>query len=177
MTGDPSLIPSLVEEALRYDAPVQLLLRTASRDVELAGVPIPAGSIVAPLFGSANRDERVFAEPDRFDVTRGPRDHVAFGHGIHFCLGAALARLEARVAFETLVPRMRNPVLAEEHLTWVDSLIMRGPKRLRLRFEPMAPTACPQATPSARALRPTGSGGIGSAQRVRSTREHWTGPR
>ena len=146
VTGAPSLIPSLVEEALRYDAPVQWLLRTASRDVELAGVTIPAGSIVAPLFASANRDERVFAEPDRFDVTRGPRDHVAFGHGIHFCLGAALARLEARVAFETLLPRVRNPVLAEEQLTWVDSLIMRGPKRLRLRFEPMARTACPRAT-------------------------------
>src|SRR2546430_745891 len=146
VTGDPSLIPNLVEEALRYDAPVQLLLRTASRDVELAGVPIPAGSTVAPLFASANRDERVFAEPDRFDVTRGPRDHVAFGHGIHFCLGAALARLEARVAFETLLPRVRNPVLADEQLTWVDSLIMRGPKRLRLCFEPMARTACPHAT-------------------------------
>ena len=146
VTGAPSLIPSLVEEALRYDAPVQLLLRTASRDVELAGVTIPAGSIVAPLFASANRDERVFAEPDRFDVTRGPRDHVAFGHGIHFCLGAALARLEARVAFETLLPRVRNPVLAEEQLTWVDSLIMRGPKRLGLRFEPMARAAYPHST-------------------------------
>src|SRR5439155_23126835 len=102
-------------------------------------------SIVAQLIASANRDERVFAEPERFDVTRGARDHVAFGHGIHFCVGAAVARLEARVAFEILLRRVRNPVLAEEQLTWVDSLIMRGPKRLRLRFEPMARTASPRA--------------------------------
>ncbi len=136
VTRDPALVPALVEEALRYDPPVQLLPRTATRDVELGGVTIPGGSLVAPLFGSANRDEATFAEPDRFDVTRPAREQLAFGHGIHFCLGAALARLEARIAFEVLLAIMHRPALAEEEVSWVESLTLRGPKRLRLRFEP-----------------------------------------
>ena len=135
VTADRGLVPDLVEEALRYDNPVQLLFRTATRDTVLAGTPIPAGSVTAPLFASANRDERVFRDPDRFDISRKPLDHVAFGHGIHFCLGAALARLEARVAFDVLLARIRRPVLLEEEITWVDSFVMRGPRRLRLGFE------------------------------------------
>jgi cytochrome P450 len=137
---DPALVPALVEEALRYDAPVQLLLRTATEDTEIAGVPIPKGALVAPLFASANRDESVFPDPDRFDVTRNPRDHLAFGHGIHFCLGAPLARLEARIAFEVLLARLVDVALDEEEVAWVQSLVMRGPKRLGLRF---AATAAP----------------------------------
>jgi len=121
-----------VEEALRYDAPLQFTLRTATRDVELAGITIPKGAIVAPLSGSANRDERVFPDADRFDVTRNPKDQLAFGHGIHFCLGAALARLGARVAFEELLPRIRDPSRRDEHLTWTNVLTLRGPTALRL---------------------------------------------
>jgi cytochrome P450 len=132
--AQPALIPSLVEEALRYDTPATMLFRTATRDVELGGAAISKGAVVAPLFGSANRDEAVFPDPDRFDVARDPRDHLAFGQGIHFCLGAALARLEARSAFEVLLPGLRKPVLDQESLTWLPSLVFRGPTRLRLRF-------------------------------------------
>ncbi|HXJ36285.1 MAG TPA: cytochrome P450 [Candidatus Eisenbacteria bacterium] len=132
----PQLIPPMIEEGLRYDPPVQFLFRTATCDVDLAGVTIPQGAMVAPLFASANRDERVFADPDRFDVTRNPKDHLAFGHGLHFCLGAALARLEARVAFEELLPRLGHPTRVDDQLTWTPALTMRGPTALRLRFQP-----------------------------------------
>ena len=98
---------------------------------------IPKGAVVAPLFASANRDERVYAAPDRFDVTRRPRDHLAFGHGIHFCLGAALARLEARIAFEVLLARIGTPALREPTIPWVHSLVLRGPQSLHLQFEPL----------------------------------------
>ena len=133
--ADLSLVPSLVEEILRYESPVQFLLRTAVDDVELAGVKIPRDAVVAPIFGSANRDERVFPDSDRFDVTRNPKDHLAFGHGVHFCLGAALARLESRIALETLLPRLREPKLTEP-VRWLSRLSMRGPEKLRLRFTP-----------------------------------------
>jgi cytochrome P450 len=130
----PEAVPALVEEALRWDGPVQMLLRTATRDVDVAGARIQQGQTVVPVFASANRDERVFPDPDRFDVTRHPREHLAFGHGVHFCLGAALARLEARSAFEWLLPRLRKPVLAEDAVPWLGSLVFRGPTRLRLAF-------------------------------------------
>ncbi len=136
VTAEPSLVPNLVEEALRYDGPVHLLLRAATEEVELAGVKIPKDAAVAPLFASANRDERAFPEPDRFDVTRRKTGQLAFGLGAHFCLGAPLARLEARIAFEVLLARVRNPVFAEERVAWVNSLIFRGPKQLRLEFDP-----------------------------------------
>jgi len=135
VTRTPALVPGLVEEALRYDAPVQFTLRTATQDVELAGVTIPQGALVAPLSGSANRDEQVFPDADRFDVTRNPKDQLAFGHGIHFCLGAALARLEARVAFGELLPRIRDPIRQDELVSWTNVLTLRGPTALRLRFE------------------------------------------
>ncbi|TMB24836.1 MAG: cytochrome P450 [Deltaproteobacteria bacterium] len=135
VTRTPALVPGLVEEALRYDAPVQFTLRTATQDVELAGVTIPQGTLVAPLSGSANRDEQVFPDADRFDVTRNPKDQLAFGHGIHFCLGAALARLEARVAFGELLPRIRDPIRQDELVSWTNVLTLRGPTALRLRFE------------------------------------------
>jgi cytochrome P450 len=130
----PALVPGLVEEALRYDAPVQLLWRTATREVVLSGATLPRDATVGLLFGSANRDEAVFPEPDRFDVTRAPRDHLAFGHGVHYCLGAALARLEARLALDALLPRMREPEVVGEPPPNLRSLVFRGPVRLPLRF-------------------------------------------
>jgi cytochrome P450 len=132
LRADPGRIPAMVEESLRYDAPVQLLLRTAVHDVELAGTRIPAGAPVLPLFASANRDETVFPDPDRFDVDRDPRDHLAFGHGIHYCLGAHLARLEARIAFQVLFEELPPLELLEERIRWVPALVLRGPERLRV---------------------------------------------
>jgi cytochrome P450 len=103
---DPARIPGAIEEFLRYDSPVQGLARTTTAPVTLHGVTIPEGSKVLLLFGSANHDERVIPEADRFDVLRAPNPHVAFGFGAHFCLGANLARLEARIAFEELLARL-----------------------------------------------------------------------
>jgi cytochrome P450 len=134
---DISLVPNLVEEALRYDAPVQFLLRRAAQDVELAGTVIPRDSLVTIIFASANRDERKFADPDRFDVTRDAQGHLAFGHGIHFCLGAPLARLEARIALEEIVTRLPDLRRVDEAIELVDSPFLRGPKRLPLTFTPI----------------------------------------
>jgi cytochrome P450 len=135
---DPSRIPALVEEALRYDSPIQFLFRTARREVELAGVKIPAGATVMPLIGSANRDEAQFPNADRFDPSRNTQGHLAFGLGIHFCLGASLARLEARIALEELLPRFAAFERVEPRVQYVDSYIVRGPKKLPLRVEAAA---------------------------------------
>lgn len=102
---EPRLIASAVEEVLRYDTPVQWLMRATTRPTELGGCEMPEGARVLVLFGSANRDERRYAQPDAFLVDRNPSDHLGFGAGIHFCLGAGLARLEARVVASTLLAR------------------------------------------------------------------------
>jgi cytochrome P450 len=101
-----SVPPPAVEELLRFDAPIQMLARTATRPVELHGGVIPKGARVGLVWASANRDERHWADPDRLDLTREPKRHVAFGEGIHHCLGAPLARLEATIAFEELFRRI-----------------------------------------------------------------------
>ena len=100
---------SFIEESLRFESPVQGLMRRTTRDVELHGVTIPANSLVTPRYGAANRDERKFPEPDRFDIRR--RDapqHMAFGLGTHFCVGAALARQEMKTSFEMLLGRLTD---------------------------------------------------------------------
>ena len=134
--ADPRLIPGLLEETLRYDSPIQAIPRKVMADVELAGTKLPKDAFAMVLFGSANRDEAQFHEPDRFDIHRNPQGHVAFGHGIHFCLGASLARLEARVAFEELLTRCRNLRLEGEEIPLIDSTLLRGPKSLPLTFQP-----------------------------------------
>lgn len=101
---DPSLLPSAIEEMLRYWPPVMDFRRTATRDLELAGQEIRAGDKVVVYHASANRDETVFPEPDRFDITRTPNDHVSFGFGPHYCLGAHLARVQMRAIFRELLP-------------------------------------------------------------------------
>ncbi|MGR7027420.1 cytochrome P450 [Geodermatophilus sp. URMC 62] len=109
---DPSLIPAAVEETIRHSSPLQLVGRTTSREVTLHGVTIPAGGRVVLVYGAANRDERRFPDPDRFDVTRGVARHLGFGEGRHGCLGAPLARLEARVALEEALPVLGDYALA-----------------------------------------------------------------
>jgi len=132
---EPERVPALVEEALRFDSPIQVVFRTVSQDTELAGTRIPRGAVVAALLGSANRDERAFAEPDRFDVERDTRGHLAFGFGPHFCLGAALARLEARVALEALVPELVHCKRIGERGARIDSFLVRGRAHLDIVAE------------------------------------------
>lgn len=103
--SDPALIPDAVTEVLRYWSPSQYQGRTTTTDVEWYGCVVPKGARILLLTGAANRDEREFPEPDRFDVTRRPETHIGFGHGVHFCLGASLARLESRVALEEFTRR------------------------------------------------------------------------
>jgi cytochrome P450 len=130
---DPALAANLVEETLRFDGPVQLLFRRATRDLELAGTRIAAHQIVVPLLGSANRDERHWgADAEEFRATRDAQGHVGFGFGVHFCLGASLARLEARCALEALVPELPRFRRREREVEYVDSAIIRGPRRVEL---------------------------------------------
>ncbi len=114
LAREPQRIPTAVEEMLRWVTPIQNMARTAARDVELRGQKISAGEKVLLLYPSANRDEKVFRDPFRFDVTRTPNDHLAFGIGAHFCLGANLARLELRVMFEEALRRLPDLRLASE---------------------------------------------------------------
>lgn len=132
----PSLVPSAIEEVLRYRSPFQVTFRLAKRDVELRGAHVPRGSRVFAMIGSANRDPAAFADPDRFDVTREPNGHLAFGHGIHFCLGAALSRLEAKIALGDLLARTHSFALASDE-PWAPRTAFHvlGPTRLPLRFE------------------------------------------
>lgn len=135
---DLSLIPQLIEEGLRYHSPVQVLFRQATQAVEIAGTTIPAKATVMPLLASANRDVRKFPDPDRFDITRNTDGHVAFGHGVHFCLGAPLARAEAKVALEALLPYLSSFKVNSPAVRWLDAFFVRGPKTLPLAFAEVA---------------------------------------
>jgi cytochrome P450 len=142
VSADPSLIPNFVEEALRVESPVQCLFRTAKVDTEVEGVRVPQNARLAIMYGAANRDAEQFPDPDRFDVRRpNAKMSVAFGAGIHFCLGASLARLEGKVAFETLLTRLRNVRLAEGKNNFRHTInpIVRGLEALHLEFTPIAP--------------------------------------
>jgi cytochrome P450 len=105
---DRSLLPQAIEEAVRWEPPLLTITRVATRDTELAGVPIPAGSSVMPMLGAANRQDDRYPDPDRFDIFRPARAHIGFGHGVHVCLGMHLARLEMRVALNLLFDRLPN---------------------------------------------------------------------
>jgi cytochrome P450 len=131
--ADRSLVPSLVEETLRWDAPVQIVFRRSTRDVEIDGHPIPRDHHVVAILGSANRDERHWGPTAAaFDVARNPQGHFAFGFGAHFCLGAALARLEGRVALSALIDELPRLERRDARLEYVDSFLVRGPRRLAL---------------------------------------------
>lgn len=134
LRADPSLVPKAVEEALRYDAPVQALLRGTRTPVDVAGTHLPADSLVMVLFGSANRDTRTFENAAAFKLDRANNQHLGFGAGIHLCLGAALARLEARVALDELLARTRS-IEPRGPATRVDSFILRGLARLPVTLD------------------------------------------
>ena len=134
---EPELIRPAVEELLRHSGPVEgSTERVAREDIELGGVTIPRGEMVLVMLASADRDPAHFAEPDRLDLTRDNRQHLAFGHGIHYCLGAPLARLEGQIALGTLVRRFPNLRLAvpPDELTWRPGMIIRGLAHLPVAF-------------------------------------------
>jgi len=130
LKADPSLAQRAVEEWLRYDGPSGALARVASGDMEFGGRTIRSGQRVFAFMNAANRDPRAFAEAERFDIGRDPNPHLTFGHGIHFCLGAPLARLEAQIAATRLAERFPDIGLACRAPDWHDSLILRGVKAL-----------------------------------------------
>jgi cytochrome P450 len=134
LQANPALVENAVEELLRYDSPVQRTARIAHTDAEVAGQPIARGSMVVTVLGAANRDPAHFVDPDRLDITRRDPRHIAFGFGIHFCLGAPLARVEGQVALGTLARRMPGLALAEDTQEWRESSVLRGLKRLPVRF-------------------------------------------
>lgn len=134
LVADPSLAGSAVEEYLRYDGPSGALARVAAADLELGGKTIREGQRLFAFMNSANRDPEAFADPDRFDIGREPNVHLTFGHGIHFCLGAPLARLEAQIAATRLAERLPDVRLSGGDPEWHDSLILRGVKRLPLQL-------------------------------------------
>ncbi len=135
LLADPSLVPSAVEEMLRWVTPVMYFRRTATRDTELRGVPIKENQKVCVYYSSANRDEDVFPRPEEFDVGRTPNEHLAFGVGQHFCLGNSLARLEIRVMFEELIRRMPDIELAGP-VRRLRSNFINGYKSIPVRFTP-----------------------------------------
>jgi cytochrome P450 len=134
---DPELVPQALEEVLRFRSPVQFMFRVVGRDTEMGGHTLRENDRVIALIGSANRDSSRFDQPHRFDITRSPNPHLSFGHGVHYCLGAPLARLEAKVALRIILERLPNlERVGRERQPLSDSLILHGVKRLPLRFSP-----------------------------------------
>jgi cytochrome P450 len=133
----PALMPSAVEEILRWTSPANYFMRVATQDCELHGKPIKRGDRVVVWFTSANRDEEVFAEPFRFDIKRSPNDHLAFGYGEHFCLGARLARMETRVMLEEILRGLPGLQLAGE-IERMYAVVVSVIKRMPVRFAPIA---------------------------------------
>jgi cytochrome P450 len=136
LRSDPGVIPNFVEECLRLESPIKGSFRLALQNTSLAGVHIPAGSIVMAMIGAANRDPRVFEDPDRFDARRtNAWRNIAFGHGEHFCPGASLARAEARISFARLLARLDDFQLVDPGaLSYIETFIIRGLNDLPLRF-------------------------------------------
>ncbi len=130
----PERVPAALEEVLRYDSPVQMTSRIVKADCTLSGHRLRAGQQLLLMLGAANRDPAAFADPERFDITRGEVRHLSFSHGLHFCLGAQLARLEGTLALEALVTRYPNMRLPEQTIVWRNNTILRGPKELWLEL-------------------------------------------
>lgn len=136
LRGEPALVPAFVEEMLRFDGPSQSLPRFTTCDLTLAGVDIPARSLVLALVGSAGRDERRFADPDRFDLDRRSAGALNFGHGVHFCLGAALARMEAQIAVSALLRHFAKLERLPGPIAYNRTMTVRGPVSAPLRLHP-----------------------------------------
>jgi cytochrome P450 len=134
LRAEPGLIPNAIEELLRYEAPSPVQARTVMRDVRLYDQTVPAGSRMLLLTGAAGRDEREFTDPDRFDVMRRFERHVSFGYGIHFCLGASLARLEGRIALEETLARFPEWAVDETAAEMVHTSTVRGWAKLPIRY-------------------------------------------
>jgi cytochrome P450 len=134
LAADQAHIPKFVEEVLRHDSPGHGTFRVTTQPVELAGTTIPAGALVLLLMASSNRDERRFPDADRFDMDRQHERPLAFGYGIHFCLGAPLARLEGRIACEALLSRFEGFIRPPGEIAWNQSLTVRGPVSLPVEF-------------------------------------------
>jgi cytochrome P450 len=132
LVSDPSIVPGAVEECFRYAPSITLFGRRALHDTVLAAVPISAGEAVFVSIAAANRDPRRFPNPDVFDICRRDNEHLTFGGGIHYCLGATLARAEAQVIFATLARRYPNMRLAEQTIEWRGTISFRGPKAVRV---------------------------------------------
>ncbi len=132
LRADPSLLSSALEELLRFDTPLSLFERWVLEPIEVEGVPIPRGGEVALLFGSANRDPAAFERPDELDLARDPNRYLSFGAGIHYCLGAPLAKLEFEIAFGTLLRRVPRLELVEPPC-WKPTFVLRGLEALRVR--------------------------------------------
>jgi cytochrome P450 len=126
------LVEDALDESLRFDSPFQFTFREANRDVEVSGVTVPAGARILNMIGAANRDPAHFEHPDVFDITRKAA-HVGFGHGVHFCLGAALARLESTIALRALVPHLANFEIDEDNVVRRESLLIWGHTSIPLR--------------------------------------------
>ncbi len=133
LAADRSLATQAVEEMLRYDTPTQRFHRVATQDIELHGQTIRRGQSVLVMYGSGNRDERKFTDPDRFDIGRAPGRHLAFGHGTHFCLGAQLARALSRIFLEEWFARVRGFEILKEQVVRMHSPVFRGLSRMPVR--------------------------------------------
>ncbi len=135
LNARPTLTPGFIEEALRYEGPMQYTFRMARHDFALFGHSIKKGQILVFLFGAANRDPAVFSEPDTFDITQKRPSHLTFGYGLHHCIGAATARMEAEITFSTLLSRTSNIHLLTSNPEWRDVFRFRGLKSLSVQFD------------------------------------------
>jgi cytochrome P450 len=133
LVADPSLIPDAIEESLRFNTSAQRFKRCIQVDTELHGQTMKAGDFVMLAYGSANRDERMFSDPDTYDITRRPKRHLGFGGGVHSCLGAMLARVACQVVFEEFLKAVPEFTRMDEQLSWVPSSNFRSPRVLRLK--------------------------------------------
>ena len=177
---DRSLLPSAVEEMLRYVTPVMHFRRTATMDLELHGQEIQEGDKIVFWHISANRDESAFENPDTFDITRSPNNHIAFGGGgPHFCLGANLARMEIMVMFDRLLDRMPD-IRLDGEVQRLQSNFINGTKHIPVAFAPSAPSAarrCPPGPAEAAAVADAGSASISRRLPARPARSsRWPGP-